>query len=441
MQRQTFARRCAVVSLLSLLALLGTLGMEASATVPTPVPRSPGQYYLTSAEVAQIRKNIVTKVWAKQAWANAKAFADSRLNYSPNPVDPNGNYGGSPPDDHPNWRDDLYIPGINDAHAASGLALSWLVSRDTRYAVSAKRILLAWVRTYTHPPGFGGGVAPAHMVAEPIGPMIKLFITADMLWPTLTSAERTLVSNWARQWINPAESTADSARDSPWVEDTHIGSWTTNAAPYGNSPLGQRAMAMWAAAIAGPSALSTALSWNWQHRTRGGNEYGWLNVIEQSIIPGTGGEMIEGRYRQSVGYGLFGWADLLLIADLAKHAGYPRNLFTTSTPSKKNLLSVGPFYGPLLAGTKPYPYDARETHLDYETQTKQEYRAVFETAYKNCPAKDPVCRYFRLAVTAGGPIQRGNNQDFHTTRWNALAGEVQMQLPKPKPKPKPKAKG
>jgi len=63
---------------------------------------------------------------------------------------------------------------------------------------------------------------------------------------------------------------------------------------------------------------------------------------------------------------------------------------------------------------------------------------VFETAYKNCPAKNSVCRYFRLAITAGGPIQRGNNQDFHMTRWNALAGEVQLQLPKPKPKPKPK---
>ena len=395
-----------------------------------PAVSGPGGYYLTADEVAQIRQNIVTRPQVKQAWANAKAFADSKLAVEPKAADPNGDYSRYPPE-RPNWRDDLYIPGIEDGHAAAGLALAWLVTKDARYARSAKRILFGWVQRYTHPPGVGGGSAPGHMVAEPIGPMIKFFITADMLRSYLSTSERQRVSVWARQWIAVGERSADYARDNPWVPALQIGSFESSEASYGNSAFGQRAMAMWAAAIAGPRYLANALAWNWQHTTAAGREYGWLDVIDHFIIPGTGGETIEGRERKSVGYGLFGWGDLVLIADLAKHAGYERNLFTTPTPTGKNVLSVGPFYGPLLAGSAGYPYASSETFLDYETQTKPEYRAVFETAYKNCPTKNPVCSYFRSAVRAGGPIQRGNNEDFHLMRWNALTSGIQLRLPAP----------
>lgn len=397
--------------------MLGSQAPSAGAAVPD----KRGSLYVSSAQLTAVRASIKRYPWAREAWQNTLSFANGRLGAAPSPADPNRDYSHDAPA-QPNWRDDLYGPGITDGHAAAGLALVYRVTGDRRYAAAAKRILLGWVGAYTHPPGVGGGVAPGHMVAEPIGPMIKLFMAADLLWPALAGGERSAVAAWAQQWIGVGERNADSAKDAPWVDDTHIGSFVANAAPEGNSALGQRAMAMWAAAVAGPQTLRAALAWNWDHVTPGGHRYGWDDVIGHLIIPGTGGETIEGRYRSSVFYGLFGWAELLTVADLARHAGFRIDLFTYRAPGGSTLLSVAPFYAPVLVGSKPNPYPGTSEGGGSYDQARAEYRAVFETAYRNCPDGLAVCRTYRSVVTSGGPKQRGDNYDPHLTRWNALLG-------------------
>jgi hypothetical protein len=265
----------------------------------------------------------------------------------------------------------------------------------------------------------GGGVMPGHATAEPMGPMIKLFMTADMLRSVFSAAQWSKISAWARQWIKPAELDADSARDHPWVPDDKIGSWTSNEASYGNSPTGQRAMAVWAAAVAGPADLRAALAWNWDHRTPAGHDFGWNDVLDHMFIPGTGGETIEGRDRKSLGYGLYAWSQLLMIADVARHAAWPRDLFTARTPAGNDLLSVAPFYGPLVSGEKPDPYGPEYSGYSVD---KSKYLAVFETLYANCPRKDPACPILRRALYRAGAAARGDAYDPHVLHWNALLG-------------------
>ncbi|HSP72060.1 MAG TPA: hypothetical protein VLN26_06805, partial [Gaiellaceae bacterium] len=156
--------------------------------------------------------------------------------------------------------------------------------------------------------------------------------------------------------------------------------------------------------------------------TRGGKPYGWSDLLDKLIIPGTGGETIEGRDRQSVGYGLFGWADLVLIADLAKHAGFKTNLFTYRTPSGNSLLSVGPFYGPIVGGTRADPYPEPESlGGGGYAAVLSKYRAVFETIHVNCTA-GALCAPFGAALHAVSPATRGDDYDPHLLGWNALLG-------------------
>ena len=232
--------------------------------------------------------------------------------------------------------------------------------------------------------------------------MIKLFVVADLLRPLLTTDERARVSAWARQWIAVGEQAADGARDWPWVPDITVGGRVVNPAPYGNSPLGQRAMAVWAAAVAGEPYLSQTLAWNWQHTTPSGKDYGWVDLLDNVYVAGGGGETIEGLYRSSVGYGLFGWAALLLIAEVARHAGAGANLFTATSHRGDSLLTAARFYGPLLTGARPNPYAAQETFGSgsYD-EIRSEYRAVFETASANCPSGDPNCAALAAVVGSG----------------------------------------
>jgi hypothetical protein len=311
-----------------------------------------------------------------------------------------------------------YQPGLRDGLSAYALGLAYRVSGDTRYAAAAKMILLAWVRVYNRPAPLVG-----HLVAEPLGPMIKLFITFDLIQDALTPTEQRTVRNWARQWLDSGKRATDSARDNPWLANSVYGGMTTNVAAYGNSPMGQRAMAVWAAAVAGEPYLTQTLEWNWRHVTSGGNEYGWDDVIEHMIIPATDGETVEGRYRQSTGYGLFAWADLVLIADVARHAGFGQDLFGYTTSSGKSLLSVAPFYGPILSGERSSPY-ATETFLyGVPAQIHSKYRAIFEIAYKNCPTGNQNCDAVRQALATGGDAVRGANDDAHIYRWNAVLGQ------------------
>jgi hypothetical protein len=259
------------------------------------------------------------------------------------------------------------------------------------------------------------------MVAEPIGPMIKLFMTYDLLRGDFAAATRAKVERWARQWIAVGERSADASRDYPWVPDVTINGLRTNVAAYGNSAFGQRAMAVWAAAAAGADALNAALAWNWQHTTARGHVYGWDDVLDHSQLPGANGETLEGRVRQSVGYGLFGWSDLLLIADVAKHAGFSVNLFTHETARGNSLLDVVPFYAPILMGTTGDPYPSEDTS-DLPS-TLSSYRAKFETLVNNCPAQLSVCALASRVVNTGGPAQRALNEDGWLMGWNAVTAQ------------------
>jgi hypothetical protein len=141
------------------------------------------------------------------------------------------------------------------------------------------------------------------------------------------------------------------------------------------------------------------------------------------LIPGTGGETVEGRERQDLGYGLFGWSELLLIADLAKHAGYSRDLFVAGPSPDVNLLAVAPFYTPLLAGDKrpSYPAEAQLSADDYAAEQSR-LRSAAETAYANCPVGNPNCRLFQRALDAAGDAARGDSYDPFVKHWNALTG-------------------
>lgn len=385
---------------------------------------APGSLFLSAADLTRIRRDIATTQWAGQAWQRFLADATAQLRWTPSPPDPNldfttdgrgagGQCGGS------GWWCALYSPGLVDGFAAYKLALVYRISGKREYAASAKRILFAWAGRYRRPAERVG-----HMVAEPVGPMIKLFITADLLQPAMSRREKAYISRWAGQWIEQGMRLSDSAMDSPWTDPVEVGGEKVVPAPFGNSAFGQRAMAVWAAAVAGPAQLAKALDWNWKHDTKGGRDYGWTAAVDGMLVPGGGGETIEGRTRGSVGYGLFGWAELVLIADLARHAGWPTDLLTAETRDGGSLLSVAPFYAPIAAGDKPDPYSAAETFGTHDpAAVAGELRAWFETAYAGCPDRSAAdCKLLAHAIASGGDGTRATNTDGHFLAWRALLG-------------------
>jgi Alginate lyase len=126
------------------------------------------------------------------------------------------------------------------------------------------------------------------------------------------------------------------------------------------------------------------------------------------------GMMVEERVRQSVDYALFTWHPLALIADVAYHAGYPKNLFTVRTKSGKSLELAADYYVPYLGGQKSDPYN---DPIDWN-QTVYGYRAVFELAAKRMPDS----RAIRSLVTSQDPNTRGSDYDPLIVGYNALTG-------------------
>jgi hypothetical protein len=350
-----------------------------------------------------MRANISRHRWARIAWLHISSAAAAALSASPQPATSNRNYAspgtGSCGDGDDGWQDCLYGPGLIDGHRVRNLALAYAVTGDRRYALKAKEFLLAWARSYNPLPA-----PPGHNVAEPVGFMIKGFMAYDLVQDVFAPAERRQFKAWAAMFVERAKRLADAARDRPWIPE----------APYGNGAAWPRALAVLAAGVVGGKVLESTLAWNWQHTTPGGQDYGWLDLIEGAVAPD--GQMTEERIRQSITYGLYTWLPLALIADVATHAGFARNLWTAKTASGKSMYLPVVFYAPYLVKTKVTPYPG-ERDSQYDAWLA-EYRTVMELARKAYPQSKTV----RKVVSFGGDVIRGSDYDLHITGWNALTG-------------------
>jgi hypothetical protein len=370
---------------------------------------------LSAAELAQVRANVFDRKlgFARQAWKRTLADANNWLGYQPNPT--------RPEDVNPDsWQDTLSEPGRLDGAAAYTLASAYAVGGRKEHAERAKAICLAWARVYDPaPPQLQTG----HLAAEPIGPVIKLCMSYELAKPEFTQSERAEFAAWAKQFVTRGMTGADSSRDFPWVEDVTYGSDRTNVAPFGNGATWQRAMAVWAAAVAGGKTLRSTLDWNLKHRTPKGHPYGWDELLEGLIIDGTGGEMSEGRYRSSIHYGHFAWAPTVLIADVARRAGHRVDLF--SYRSRRHGYTVfTPF-------SYHAPFATRETIPPKFEQTTYGgsrwpeiaalWRAFYEILLRN--ANNPaLAKRIQAAVNYGGPTKRGDNYNIHVLGYAALFG-------------------
>ncbi len=350
-----------------------------------------------------MKANIARYEWARTAWEQTKANADAALAASPRPAAPTGDFRPRGPDpcgdSREGWRCGLYMPGLTDGHRARNLALAYAVTGDRKYADKAKEFALAWARLYNPP-------APlheiGHAVAEPVGAMLKLFMAYDLTEDAWSALERSEFRRWAALFVDRGKRAADGARDRPW--DPH--------APYTNSATWARALAVWAAAVAGEPYLSETLAWNYAHTTPGGHDYGWLHLLDRAM--NGSGKMYEEGERKSIGYALYAWHPLALIADVSKRVGGEhKNLWTVTTANGKGLLLVAKYYEPYLTRTRDDPYGA-DNHL----RVMSEYRAAMELAHKNFPDSPAL----RRIVAYGGPSVRGSNFDGHITGHNALTG-------------------
>jgi Alginate lyase len=381
------------------------VGARVGAPEPSKGPEidlSGDRYYLSAAEIAEMRENVASEPWARVAWRKTLAWANRALGATPHPGDPTKDYFSQNKDckaSSAGWYCGLFEPGSVDGENARNLALAYVVSGDRRYAEKAKEFLLAWERSYHRPPP---QAHIGHMVAEPVGFMIKGFMAYDLIQNVFTPAESEEFREWAWQFVVRGEANADFARDHPWIEE----------APYGNSATWQRAMAVWAAAVAGKEQLVPALAWNWSHRTASGRDYGWSTLLDGAMA--RSGMMVEERVRQSVDYALFTWHPLALIADVAHHAGYPKNLFTVRTTSGKSLELAAGYYVPYLGGKKSDPYN---DPIDWK-QTISGYRTVFELAAKRMPDSHAIRS---LVISRHGKV-RGSDYDPFIVGYNALTG-------------------
>ncbi|MEX2556598.1 MAG: alginate lyase family protein [Actinomycetota bacterium] len=408
------------------------LGLR-SASALGASPRLHSSLVLTAAELARVRANVfdLKLGFARRAWKRTLADANNWLGYQPNPTRP----GDVDPD---NWQATLSEPGRRDGAAAYTLASAYAVGGRAAHAERAKAICLAWARTYNPAPP---QARTGHFVAEPVGPVIKLCMAYELAKPEFTQSERAEFAAWTAQFVGRGINGADSSRDDPWVPDVTYGSDRTNVAPYGNGATWQRAMAVWAAAVVGGSTLRSTLDWNFRHRTPKGREYGWDELLEGLIIDGTGGEMSEGRYRSSIHYGHFAWAPIVLIADVARRAGHPIDLFAYR--SRRHAYTVfTPFpYHARFATSQTIPPNLERTQYGGSRwpEIAALWRAFYELLLRN--ASDPkLVKRLRAAVDYGGPTQRGDNYNIHVLGYAALFGRGPKGPMPAQPRPKPKGK-
>jgi hypothetical protein len=105
-----------------------------------------------------------------------------------------------------------------------------------------------------------------------------------------------------------------------------------------------------------------------------------------------------------------------VVADIAKHAGYPRNLFTYTTRRGDSVVSPFAFYGKYLSYSAPWPrsdgaYGRRDNIASI-------YRAATEVALKNA---GPALRSsLSHSVSYGGPAGRGSNFDPYVWLYQGL---------------------
>jgi Alginate lyase len=402
-------------------------GARSLRAMATPHPLR-GSLVLNATELAQVRANIVDLKlrFARRAWARTLGDADNWLGYEPQPTNPDDV-------EADNWHETLYTPGLRDGNAAYTLSVAYAVSGRTEYALRTKRICLAWARTYTPipPPDRVG-----HMVAEPVGPVIKLCMAYELAKPIFTQSERREFASWAGQFVARGIESTNSARDHPWVPDVTYGDDRTNVAPYGNSATWQRAMAVWAAVAVGSETLRSTLRWNFQHRTPAGLDYGWDNLLEGLIIDGAGGQLCEDRYRSSIEYGHFSWVPLVLIADVSRRARFRPDLFAYRT-QKHGYTVFTPFsyYGPLVTRETVDPGLERTQYGGSSwPQTASRWRAMYELLYRNASDQSLVRRLAEV-VNYGGPRHRGDNYDIYILNHAPLFGRGPhgpMAQPKPK---------
>lgn len=397
-------------------AAAGRLLSERASESRPPVFRpEPGRYFLTSDEIAAVKRNIFTHryPWAVRAWANTRQRAKTALQATPQPTDPNA--------DLTDWNTTIYTPGEIDGNHAHNLAVAYAITGELRHGRKAGDFCLAWARRYWPLP------APSrigHMIAESGGPVVKLCMAYDLVKPTLSDPDRQDFRRWAAAFIPRAQANVDSSRDHPWVADVDYGGDVSNPAPYGNSATWQRLMAVWASAVVGGDALRSTLQWNWQHTTSDGRDYGWNNLLEGLIIDGSGGEVVEGRYRSSIEYGHFSWCPLAYIADVAKHAGFEHDLFRyRSRPHGYSILTPVRFYARYLR-SRTVPGDLERTKYGGSSwpSSASRWRAFYELLYRNSAHDPRINRLLAGVLAYGGPTQRGDNYDVYLSNYNAVVG-------------------
>jgi hypothetical protein len=265
----------------------------------------------------------------------------------------------------------------------------------------------------------------------------------DLTRAVFSPAERNEFRAWASQFAAKGMRNADSARDNPWWEDKVYGEDRTNPAAYSNSATWQRGMAVWAAAAVSRAELARVLEWNYAHRTAKGIDYGWDDVLEGLVIDGTGGEVSDGRYRQSLEYGMYAWEPLILIADVARRSRFRVDLFTYATRRNGySILTPVPYFAPFLM-SESVTKDLEKTDYGKDwPKAASRWRAVYEVLYRN--ASDPsTVKLLRKVVNYGGPQRRGDNYDIYITNFGALLGrgpKGPMPAVPGKPKTKPKTK-
>ncbi len=259
---------------------------------------SPGTFFVSAEQLAAARRNIFRSKlgFARRAWSNTLTRANGLLGYEPVPTRGDA--------DVSDWRSVIYLPGLHDGNAAMTLAVAHAVGRRQEHAERAKAICLAWARTYRPPPP---NHLIGHMVAESVGPVIKLCMAYDLVRGSFSSSERAEFASWAAYFVERGKTNTDYTRDEPWVPDVMYGQDRSNPVPYGNGATWSRAMAIWAAAAVGERTLRNTLEWNFQHTTKAGHDYGWDNLIEGLVIDRSGGRLVEDRYRSSIEYGHFSW--------------------------------------------------------------------------------------------------------------------------------------
>jgi hypothetical protein len=382
------------------------VALAASKPKPKPKPKPPPNWYLSASQIQAIRVNVRTKPWAKLAWQETKAQADAALGQSPHPANPTADYRpqGDPSCSPPiGWFCGLYLPGLQDGRATRALALAYAVTGDKRYGLKAKDFLLAWASRYNPPPG---DARIGHMIAEPVGFMLKGFMAYDLVKDVFSTREQKQFKAWAAFFVGRGMRYADFSRDHPWVPQ----------APWGNSATWSRALAVLAAAVVGGRTLDSTLAWNWSHKTGDGQDYGWPTLLDGSMHDD--GKMIEEELRQSVAYGLYTLHPLMLIADVASHVRYEHDLWRAAVPDGKSLYRAIAYYAPYLTNDRAWPSGYTEPAARSHDSVTSEYRAVMETA-ANFFTKS---KLLQRVVTYGGDSVRAGNADPHITGHNAVTG-------------------